>query len=459
MRILMTAHTFLPASRGGMENHIYYLARHLLSRGHEVGVVYRIHDPTREEYEVVEDEWEGISVWQVVHNFTDPIPTPHGYYNRPIEDRVLRLVERFRPDVVHFHHLAGLSTSLPGALRRTSAQTVWTLHDFWPLCYLSSLRTPDGRLCPGPDGGVRCVECLWLEHRPVIIPDYFRRRTEGLGPAALLRQLPWALWDTFMELVLRSSQLRLRQKMLSLTARDVHMRQVLANVDLLISPSRFLIEIFAAWGIPAERFRHVPNSVAPALLVHWRPADTPLHDPLAFGFLGRLFPYKGAHVLVEAFRTLPPEQATLRIWGDPPVPDEEGYYPALRASAGDAPHISFEGAFSPEALGDVLDQIDVLIIPSIWYENNPLVILEAFAAGIPVVAGDVGGMAELVAHDRTGLLFRTGDAADLAAKLDLLIREPARIERYRSHIEPPWTMEEMGAAVEQIYHQLVGQAG
>ena len=84
-----------------------------------------------------------------------------------------------------------------------------------------------------------------------------------------------------------------------------------------------------------------------------------------------------------------------------------------------------------------------------------MVILEALTVGIPVVTSDLGGMAELVEHDRTGLLFSTGDSNDLAEKLQSLINEPDQLKRLRSHITPPWSQEEMGAAVELLYREFV----
>lgn len=452
---MMVAHTFLPQSRGGMENHINHLRQHLRSRGHEVGVLYRIHAPDRPEFTLIEEQWEDAPVWKVVHNFSNPMPTLHPYYSRPIEERFAQVIEDFAPTLIHFHHLGGgLSTTLPSVARRRGIPTLWTLHDFWPMCFLSSLLTPDGRLCPGPDQGIRCAECLWLLHRRAPASSLLRQRTQGMAPWQVVKSLPWVLWDTFVALVLRNSQLPLRQEMIALTARDEHLRRVLMVPDLLISPSKFLVDTFVEWGIPASRFRHLPNSVAPALLGHRRPPDTAPHVRLSVGFIGRLYPYKGAHLLAGAFRQIDPAQARLRIWGDPPVPDDEGYYHALKHDVEGAPHISLEGGFPPDQLAQVLGQIDVLVVPSTWYENNPLVILEAFAMGIPVIAGDVGGMAELVEHEKNGLLFRTGDREDLAAKLRLLIEQPERLSHYRAHIRAPWSQAEMGAAVERIYDEL-----
>ena len=94
MRILMVAHTFLPESRGGMENHVDLFANYLLSQGHEVGVLYRIHAPEKAEYDLITETREGVLIFKIVHNYTDPMPTPFPFYNRRIEERYLETFQR-----------------------------------------------------------------------------------------------------------------------------------------------------------------------------------------------------------------------------------------------------------------------------------------------------------------------------------------------------------------------------
>jgi glycosyltransferase involved in cell wall biosynthesis len=179
-----------------------------------------------------------------------------------------------------------------------------------------------------------------------------------------------------------------------------------------------------------------------------------LQEPIEFGFMGTMYPPKGAHILVEAFRLLNSDRATLHLWGGIPNITAEDYAKELMAQAQSVSNLVFEGSFPPEQLPQVLGRTDVLVVPSVWYENNPLVILEAQSAGIPVLAGNAGGMAELVDDDSTGLLFRMGDAKDLAEKMGMML-DMGRLERYRAAVRPPWSHEEMGAEVEKIYKGLL----
>lgn len=457
MRILMAAHTFLPETRGGMENHAHQLARYLLSQGHSVGAFYRFRDRELPEYQLFEDEWEGIQTYRFVRNYTNPLPTPFRFYDRQVELLFERVLDAFQPDLVHIHHLADLTTTLPALAKRRGIPTVLTLHDYWPLCFMSHLRTPDGLVCPGPDDGLRCAECLWKKKLEEYAPVNIRTRFRELGLLESIRRAPRFAADwLFARLAAGSSdtyQANLKAEMLALVVRNDQMRKAHETADLLISPSRFLVEKFVEWGLPASHFRHIYNSV-PASLREARPAQKPPGERIIFGFMGTLYPPKGAHVLVDAFRRLASDEAELHIWGAAPNASQQAYADELHRQGKKVPHLHFQGPFSPEQLPGVLNQIDVLVVPSVWFENNPLVILEAHAVGIPVLAGDAGGMAELVDHDVDGLLFRMGDARDLADKMGQML-DRDRLARYRAAITPPWSHEEMGAEVEGLYRALI----
>lgn len=453
MRILMTAHTFYPESSGGVERHVFDLATRLKEKGHDVGVLYRIHSPEHQEYALLESEWRGIPVFKIVHNYVAKMPNPYPFYDRQVEMRFLEVLDKYPIDLMHIHHLGGLSTSLIDAAHRRGLPVLWTLHDFWPMCSLSKLLTPDGRLCLGPDDGMRCAECTWLQWQHRDEPDNVLARLMEIGWRNLPRRalqfmgtfiaarMGWkdALWD----------------KLLSLPARDDHMRRTLLKADLLISPSQFLIDCFEEWGIPRSRFRYLQNGVPASLLRDSHEIPLLRTGPLTFGFLGSFYPEKGLHILLDAFLQAELADTRLRIWGGLANPQFRHYVASIEERANSAANITLEGKFPPEELPQVLEQIDVLVMPSVWYENNSLSMLEALAAKVPIIAGNVGGMAELVRHDENGLLFQVGDPCDLADKMRMIV-DPECLQRYRASIRPPRSTEEVGDQLEQIYHEFVG---
>ena len=146
-------------------------------------------------------------------------------------------------------------------------------------------------------------------------------------------------------------------------------------------------------------------------------------------------------------------QAGLKIYGD------ESHFPSyaqrLIKLGGNSPNIFFKGTFPPEKLGEILAGIDVLVVPSIWYENNPLVIQSAFAAGVPVVASDVPGISHLVKDQVNGILFPRGDEKALRSCLERFLQEPDLLPRLRRKLPLPKSIIKNCTELESIYKNLL----
>ncbi|MGH7818600.1 MAG: glycosyltransferase, partial [Candidatus Binatia bacterium] len=121
-------------------------------------------------------------------------------------------------------------------------------------------------------------------------------------------------------------------------------------------------------------------------------------------------------------------------------------------------NVFFHGAYDNDRVGEILADVDVVVVPSLWYENSPLTIQEAFIAGVPVITADVGGMAELVREGAGGLRFRIGDAEDLREKLRRVAEEPAILERLRREVPRVPTMAEHGREVLARYRELLSSS-
>jgi glycosyltransferase involved in cell wall biosynthesis len=182
-------------------------------------------------------------------------------------------------------------------------------------------------------------------------------------------------------------------------------------VDAYIALSEFARAKFIEGGLPAERVFVKPNFVAP--------------DPGAGAgkggfalFAGRLSPEKGVETLLRAWDRL--GDIPLRILGSGPLAPKV-------ARRGVTPM----GQVPREAVLDTLRRAAVLILPSEWYEGSPLILLEAFACGTPVIASRLGALAECIRDGETGLLFRPGDADELAAKVRYAFSQPEHLARMR----------------------------
>lgn len=173
---------------------------------------------------------------------------------------------------------------------------------------------------------------------------------------------------------------------------------------------------------------------------------------LRLGYLGSIGRQKGVHVLISAMNELPWEGVTLDLYGDPAVfPD---YAAGLQAQA-QHPGIRFRGLVPRERLWDALADLDVLVMPTLWYEASPYTIREAFAARLPVIASDIGAPGSMVRHGVDGLLFAPGDAAALRNTLLDLLRRPERVAELRAGIAPVRTVEAHLEEVEQVYAEVL----
>lgn len=178
--------------------------------------------------------------------------------------------------------------------------------------------------------------------------------------------------------------------------------------------------------------------------------------PLRFGFVGALMPHKGPHVAVEAFRGVSPAEAVLRLWGDP-SPDP-AYAEALRAAVGET-GARIEGAFADGEKERVFSGIDVLVVPSAGLESYGIVVDEAMAHGVPVIASRIGALVERL-DDSCGAFFEPGDAAGLREIVRRLVARPETIAQWRRAMPPVRTMRDAAHRIEEIYSELLaGGAG
>jgi glycosyltransferase involved in cell wall biosynthesis len=237
--------------------------------------------------------------------------------------------------------------------------------------------------------------------------------------------------------------------------RQAFLRRAFHDLDLAVAPTHFLAEMLIRNGYPAERLRISPHGIDLSWLAQLRPRRTEAH--VRFGYIGTISPIKGVDLLIQAFRSISAEvPASLRVYGD--LEKTPSYGRALLDAADGCPSVEFAGSFDHSQITDVLSDLDAVVVPSLIYENSPLVIAEAFAAKRPVIATRLGGMAELVTHDVNGLLFQRGDVTSLADCLRRFASDATFRERLRDGIGSVRSIENEAQALIEIYSSLLSQA-
>lgn len=319
------------------------------------------------------------------------------------------VIEELRPDLVHVHHLLQFGVETVDMIRRAApgARLVFTAHDFFPLCpQEGQLLTTDGRLCPGPSLD-RCQACF-----------------PGRSGA-----------DFVM--------------------RELQMRDVLGEFDRILTPSSFARDRYIAAGYPARQVQVMPNGIAAAPPAPHRPAPEGRRD--RFGFFGHVNRFKGGLVLLDASRRLSAEGVAhaVTLHGGTAY-QSESFMEAFRAGLEAAPAARHRGPYGAAELPGLMAQVDWVVVPSVWWENAPLVVQEAFLHRRPVICGDIGGMAEMVRDGIDGLHAPVADPAGLARVMRRAIESEGLWERLAGNIRPPLTIEAAALRHLDLYRDTLG---
>ena len=416
LRVLLTTHAFLPASVAGVEVYTARLAQALQDLGHVVLVLTAAHDLSAAPHSVRRRGVGSVDVVEIVNTHLEG--TLEATYRLPAMDRAIAgVIEEFRPDCVHAQHLLNLSTGLLDAARAAAAPVVFTLHDYWLSCPRDGLRMrADGVRCDVVDHGV-CAECL--ADSPYLVPPAQRHAARTLQAAGLGRVLHVAhrrapaLTTGLLRLLKRASPARPDDLRRALDERASHLRERVRDIAVFLAPTAFARDRALEWGVPPDRMRVLPLG-AVARPSRPRPAGTRRR----LGYVGTMAPHKGVHVLLEAAAGLRGAEWTLDLFGN--VDLDPDYGARLRALAHGNAHVRLRGPVPPDAQEPMWDSLDLLIVPSLWWENSPLTVLEALAAGIPVVASATGGVPEVI-PEGAGLLVPPGDAGALRAALQSVV--------------------------------------
>ena len=366
MKVLYVAHSFPPFHWRGTEVYAWELATAMAAL-HQPRVFHLVDDPAAAEPAMEDDEFRGLAVHRVRMRLTPA--EPEKYFFHPGQERLFSaLLNRVRPDVVHFIYLAGgLSLNLPRLAREGGAKTIITVTDFAGVCPRAQLTDRDGRPCPGPRAGLRCGWCL-----------FGRTFIEGHSRAdRLLRErLPMAFAGASRQ---PGTQL-IRRRLAA--ARDAF-----DHAALVVFPNPNCARIYQAAGFTPPRVRARVMDYGIDLRPYTGHRKTPSPVP-RIGFIGQLLPHKGLHVLAGALRGLPGEWRLI-VYGNPDDPGAREYLAGLGL---DPARVQFRGTFPFERMNAVLADIDVLVVPSMWQENCPLIVKYAAATRTETVLSDQPGM-------------------------------------------------------------------
>lgn len=399
MKILQVIHGFPPYYMAGSEVYTYNLCQEL-KKENDVYVFTRIENQYEDPYTLTHEEYHGIKVRRVNKPQRDYTLTDK-YLDIRMDELFAQYLEEIDPDIVHFGHLSHLSTNLLRIAKEHNLPVIYTLHDFWLKCYRGQLVKPDLRICEGPSDE-NCLDC---------VRTTFKDK-----------------WDI--------EDLKMYRK---------HMDEVVEHIDRLLSPSKFLLEFYASNGVDRGKLIHSRYGFNKGI-INKKERKYSMGSEISFGFMGRVIPVKGIKLLLEAFSEL--DKGELHIFGS-----LGGHKPFLEKHIHE--RVVLEGPFDNWEINEVLEKIDVLVVPSLWYENSPLVIQEAFLAGIPVITSDIGGMAELVKNKVDGFTFKVGNKDSLKNVMKNIIDNPEVLNNLQVNGVKVRSIQDDANYLQKIYREVI----
>ncbi|WP_231519165.1 glycosyltransferase family 4 protein [Alteromonas stellipolaris] len=320
------------------------------------------------------------------------------------------LLTLIKPDVVHLHHFFLLGIEVLTEVRNTlpEARIVLTLHEYLAICHNKGLMIKtNGKLCYGASAR-DCYNCF----TSVQPGDFF-----------------------------------LREK---------YIKSHFDAVDHFISPSQFLKQRYVEWGIEASRISVIENGLPETAS---NTGNGGLEDIVkttkTFAFFGQINPYKGIDILLKAVTLLPKairQQVRIEIHGANLEQQESNYQEKVKKLLKQVGKVViFQGAYEQHEMPALLDAADWAVVPSIWWENSPVVIQEALAAKVPLIVSNIGGMCEKVRDGVDGFHFRHGNPADLATIIERCVMQPTIRAKMSENIKPILKLEECLAMHQKVY--------
>lgn len=407
MKILYLIHQFYPTHYAGTEKFLLNLATTMQKWGHKVKVLGYSFYPS----EYYDRQIDGILLKEYLYKGIDILsiqemkPSEDFHYrigNSALSDVADSILREESPDIFHITHSMRLGEFALSAIR-LGVPYIVTMTDFFLMCPKCTLFTEQRRLCLGPERGTSCSKfCSSFQ------TDMIQHRL-ALG------------------------------------------EQILRKASCVVAPSRFLGMLFN------REFPHITPKVIPygidfSRITVNRRVYTGKEEFIIL-YAGQLDYHKGVHVLIDAVKRVKADNLRLKIYGS--GPEIASRY--FKEIAKNDSRILFCGVYKENEISKVFSQADVLIIPSIWHENNTIVMREAIASHIPCVVSNAGGMVEKIRDGENGFVFRMGDSAHLQNIIEQLIAKPellASVKR-NMHRLPLITVEQEAFAYEQEYTRIL----
>ncbi|MCU4165561.1 glycosyltransferase [Carboxylicivirga caseinilyticus] len=430
-KLLFTLESFFPSHRAGTEVYVLNLCHYFKTKGWKVGVLIATTE-SKEDY-----EYENIPVY----TFPIPLKPDPKELNGLIPPRgiegFLKRVKEIQPDLVHFHSFGrAINGYHLRAVKELGIKTAFTPHLGSFFCIKGDVRLYGKENCDCRVDVKRCLSCL------------FQSRGNNKTISNLLS-------ISFQQLhKLTTQHKKIAPAVFQVDHRKAELDRVKKYADIVFSIAPWIQEAFEINGITKAKL--IPQGISPVffnsstiqqLNSRWLSGST---DKIHFAFIGRMHPSKGFHLLKEAWEQIDKSKAHLHVLTNPSGGETE-YFDEHKKWASEKANITWNEALSQQEVVYYLNQVDVLILPSVSNEVAPLVILEAATRKIPVIGSDYIAIKSMINDGIDGLLFKNGDTEQLCSRIQKLINQPELINQFSNNIKTPHSMDAVAIIIEQEY--------
>lgn len=435
MKIIHVSFCFYPDSVGGTEVYVESLCQNLKNLG--IDTIICAPADRKSEY-----FYRGIKVRRY------PLPSTvcdlselYGEGDTAAAKEVEHVLDEENPSLMHLHAFTrGVSLRIVHEAKRRRIPVAFTYHTPTVSCQRGNLMRWGREVCDGKLDLDLCTSCtlngLGL---PRPMADVIGRFPVSSGSLLGKINLSGGLWTA----------LRMREMV---HLRHSVLRNLLHEVDFIVVLCQWTHDLLIQNDILPEKILLSRQGLNLDGVHHDSPQKKSLEDPkLKIAFLGRLHPTKGIHVLIQAIRNIPTLPLSLDIYGVTQDPFSVSYLTRLKDLAGNDRRIIFKDSISNEKVKECIGSYDLVAVPSQWLETGPLVVLEAFASGVPVIGSDMGGIAELVEHGVNGWLVQPESVWAWSEALRRICEDRELLVKLRQEVQPPRRMEEVAKEMVALY--------
>jgi glycosyltransferase involved in cell wall biosynthesis len=441
MKVIHIPYGFAPDPVGGTEVYVAQLARDLQRLG--VDAIVAAPGERGRAYTI-----DGLRVFRFATTTKmDDITQLYGEGDALAAAEFANILDEEKPDLVHMHAFtSAVSLKLVRAAKSRGVPVVFTYHTPTVTCQRGTLLLFGKTFCDGKLDVRRCTGCTLNGHGMLhSSAAVFGWLPPLVGRSLRICGLQGGVWTA-----LRMSHL--------ISMRHTVFRQMASEVDHIVAVCKWVREVLLLNDVPAAKVSVSRHGIS------WTPSEPNAlsssstlegSERVRLAFLGRFDPTKGIHILIDALKLIPTLKISLHVYGVVQNTANAAYREKMLALSYGDPRIAFQDPLRPGEIVPRLRQYDFLVIPSQWIETGPLVALEAFAAGIPVIGWDIGGISETVRHGVDGCLIEPGPIERWAEALRCVTEDAKLRAQLKAGVRPPRSSVDVAGEMLTLYNSLL----